>query len=163
MLFRSLRSRALWSTALTVSLLTGCGGGGGGGGTGGGSGPIPTPSSAPTVAPNSPIQHIIVVVQENRTPDQLFQAFPGADTQSYGYNHLGEKVALKEVPLQEPLTPGNYYKNFVQECNGTGSDPTANCQMNGFDIPTIEGNHLPTYVYQYINPNDIQPYWTLAK
>jgi phospholipase C len=94
---------------------------------------VPTP--VPTVAPTSPIRHIIVVVQENRTPDQLFQAFPGADTQSYGYDHNGNKIPLKEVPLQEKLTPGNYYINWTQDCNGTGSNPTANRQMNGFDTP----------------------------
>jgi phospholipase C len=159
MLFCSSRSRSLWSTALAVSLLTACGGGGGGGG--GGSAPVPTPM--PTVAPTSPIQHVIVVIQENRTPDQLFQAFPGANTQSYGYDHNGNKISLREVPLQEKFTPGNYYINWTQDCNGTGSNPPANCQMNGFDIPWIEGHPNPKYVYQYVNPADIQPYWTLAK
>jgi phospholipase C len=143
---------------LAAALLAGCGGGS----SGGGSGPSTVPTTAPTIAPTSPIQHIIVVVQENRTPDQLFQAFPGADTQSYGYDHNGNKVPLREVPLEEPLTPGNYYTNFTQDCNGTGSHPTANCQMNGFDRPPVEG-HYGTYVYQYINPADIQPYWQLAK
>jgi hypothetical protein len=102
------------------------------------------------------------VIQENRTPDQLFQAFPGANTQSYGYDHNGNKIPLRRVPLRELLTPGNYYTNWKQDCNGTGSNPAANCQMNGFDIPPVEG-HYNDYVYQYVNPADIQPYWTLAK
>jgi phospholipase C len=157
MQFYSSRFRALWAAAVAASLLTACGGGGGGG-----TSTVPNPSAAPTAAPTSPIQHIIVVIQENRTPDQLFQAFPGANTQSYGYDHNGNKIMLKRVPLQELLTPGNYYINFKEDCNGLGSNPTANCQMNGFDIPPVEGQRND-YVYQYVNPADIQPYWTLAK
>ncbi len=66
------------------------------------------PSPSPTSNPAQPIQHIVLMIQENRTPDQLFQAFPGANTQAYGYEHTGKKVMLRKVPLLEVSTPGNY-------------------------------------------------------
>ena len=51
----------------------------------------------------SSFSHIIVLVQENRTPDNLFQGLCGQqgnfcpnpyDLQNYGYNHLSHKVML---------------------------------------------------------------------
>jgi phospholipase C len=36
------------------------------------------------------IQHVIIVIQENRSVDNLFQGLPGADTRSYGYTTTGE-------------------------------------------------------------------------
>lgn len=39
------------------------------------------------------IKHVIVVVQENRTVDNLFQGFPGADTVSFGVSR-GQKKTL---------------------------------------------------------------------
>jgi phospholipase C len=35
--------------------------------------------------------------------------------------------------------------------------------MNGFDLPLLNGYPQGNHVYQYINPGDIVPYWTLAK
>jgi phospholipase C len=149
-------------TVLASVLLSACGGGGGGGNsTGGGGGVVPTP--VPTVAPTGPIQHIIIVIQENRTPDQLFQAFPGANTQSYGYDHTGKRVSLRKVPLREIQTPSNYYVDFADDCNSKVGVPGKECQMNGFDIPPIEGHPPGAYTYQYVNPNDVVPYWSMAK
>ena len=34
--------------------------------------------------------------------------------------------------------------------------------MDGFNIPKVEGNP-GTYVYQYVNPADVKPYWDLGK
>ncbi|MBV8197913.1 MAG: hypothetical protein JO263_07245 [Candidatus Eremiobacteraeota bacterium] len=45
------------------------------------------------------IKHVVFIVQENRSFDNLFQGYPGADTQSYGYTHKGEKVNLSPVSL----------------------------------------------------------------
>jgi phospholipase C len=152
------RRRCIPAAVLAGALLSACGGSGGGGSNV----PNPVPSTTATPNPAQKIQHIVIMIQENRTPDQLFQAFPNADTQSFGYDHNGNKIALRKVPLRESLTPGNYYNDFIEDCNGAGSIPNAHCQMNGFDIPPVEGQRND-YVYQYINPADIQPYWTLAK
>lgn len=42
---------------------------------------------------SGPITKIFVIVQENRTVDNLFQNFPGAHTQPYGYNG-SKKITL---------------------------------------------------------------------
>lgn len=51
------------------------------------------------------LQHIVVIVQENRTVDNLFQKLPGADTQSFGVDSHGRTVQLKPVSLAIPWDP----------------------------------------------------------
>src|ERR1035441_3123979 len=51
-------------------------------------------SSIPTApAPPGPIQHIVVIMQENRSFDNLFHGFPGADSAQTGLDQ-GVAVAL---------------------------------------------------------------------
>src|SRR5207244_8381232 len=51
----------------------------------------------------TPIQHVIVVVQENRTTDNLFQdqnlINAGADIQNYGVNSSGQRIPLSQIDL----------------------------------------------------------------
>src|SRR6202035_157044 len=59
----------------------------------------------------TPIKHVVYIIQENRTPDNLFQAlltWPGINPANYdiassGKNSLGQTIALAPVPL------GNHY------------------------------------------------------
>ncbi|MBV9233120.1 MAG: hypothetical protein JO030_03690, partial [Candidatus Eremiobacteraeota bacterium] len=46
------------------------------------------------------IKHVIVIVQENRSFNNLFYGFPGAATAKYGYDERGHKIALKPVGLE---------------------------------------------------------------
>ncbi len=60
----------------------------------------------------SPIRHVIVLVQENRTFDNLFASsivahggpFPGANT-SQTATVDGKRIALKPVPFENPARP----------------------------------------------------------
>src|ERR1700689_4167347 len=89
-----------------VLAASGCGGGGGSGG--GGSGPpVVTPTQQPTTPPLTiprpgQIQHVVIIVQENRSFDNLFHAFPNADTASSGLRSNGETVPLYSLPLSAP-------------------------------------------------------------
>ena len=62
---------------------------------------------------STPIQHVVVIMQENRSFDHLFNGFPGADTVSSGMNQ-GVVVPLTVTPLGTVATPtftpvpGNY-------------------------------------------------------
>jgi hypothetical protein len=44
-------------------------------------------------------QHVIVIFQENRTPDNLFHGLPNADIANSGVNSLGNVIPLTVVPL----------------------------------------------------------------
>ncbi len=78
------------------------------------------------------IQHVVIVIQENRSLDNLFQGFPGADTQSYGYDPSGNKIALQPIPFETEWDVGHSSASFFAACNGKGSFPGTDCQMNGF-------------------------------
>ncbi|MBV9333010.1 MAG: hypothetical protein JO146_03305, partial [Candidatus Eremiobacteraeota bacterium] len=46
------------------------------------------------------IKHVVIVVQENRSFNNLFMGFPGAKTSKYGYDSYGQRIKLKPVPLE---------------------------------------------------------------
>src|SRR6185437_16876102 len=117
----------------------------------------PTPSEAP---PHSPahIQHLIIAIQENRTFDNFFATFPGADGTATGLTHNGKRVALKAVGLGG-LDLDHTWKGYQIEYDGG--------KMDGFDLIHLGawGGGAPAgdYAYQYVKPSDIAPYWTMAK
>src|SRR5579864_8568676 len=61
----------------------------------------------------TPITHVVVIIQENRSFDNLFQGFPGANTQNFGLNHLGQQVPLQQVPINQHFDPAHYHPTFV--------------------------------------------------
>ena len=122
------------AVATCAFALSACGGGSGGGGS--------SVLAPPTATPGPPgkrypqIDHVVIIVQENRSVDNLFQGFPGADTQSYGLNRQGEKIALLPVKLEAPFDFEHDSTTFLSACDGRGSYPGTNCGMNGFDAGT---------------------------
>jgi len=98
--------------------------------------------------------HVVIVVQENRTFDNLFATFPGADGTTIGKTHDGT-LPLRKADLTSGVAPNNGYKPYWLEDYNHG-------EMNGFDLVPI-GRTPGTYVYQYVNPAQIAPYWQLAQ
>ncbi len=138
--------RRLLLTALLVASASACGGGGG------------ASSSAPFLPPppakkGNHFTHIVILIQENRTFDNLFATFPGADGTTIGKTHNGT-MRLRESNLESPISPNNGHAFWVRDYN--------HGRMNGFDQVPI-GKTPGTYVYQYVNPGQIRPYWDLAK
>ena len=46
------------------------------------------------------IQHVVIIVQENRSFNNLFYGFKGAKTAKYGYDTTGDKIALESVGVE---------------------------------------------------------------
>jgi phospholipase C len=121
----------------------------------------------------SPIQHVVMIVQENRSFDNLFAGFPGANGKLYGYEKvkskgkwIDKKVALKEqslLPKPKNEDIGHCYYSFSTSYDGG--------KMDGFDLEPLNycprdwggGVNAKTYPYQYVNPTDIVPYWDMAQ
>jgi phospholipase C len=119
----------------------------------------PTPSPSPSASPvaGSPIRHVIVVLQENRTFDNIFHGYKGADYASSGPTSTGKIVPLRPVHLMTPWDPSHQYGDWITEYNGGA--------MNGFDKDTIDygGGAPKDFTYSYALRSDVQPYWDLAK
>jgi phospholipase C len=121
-------------------------------------------------------QHVIVVVQENRTMDNLFQGLCGPkrtfcpnpyDLQDFGFNSLGKKVLLTQFPLASYYTPLHDHPSFAALCDLDRQ--TQECRMNGadkiichFDGPGRRIRKAPNCSFAYVDPADIQPYFTLV-
>ena len=101
-------------------------------------------SAALTPAPATPIRHIVVIMQENRSFDHLFHGFPGADTASSGMLH-GVRVPLKPTPLG----------------GGPDLDHTHTGWWHQWDHGRMD-NFGPN-AYTYVDPAEAAPYWTLAR
>ncbi len=73
-------------------------------------------SAATTATPppfSSKIQHVVVIIQENRSFDNLFNGFPGADTAQSGINSQGQTIPLAQVPLELQHDPAHNHTSFV--------------------------------------------------
>lgn len=115
------------------------------------------------------IQHVVIVIQENRSFDNLFQGYPGADTKSFGYDSTGKKEKLIQVPLEADWDVEHDSAGFLAACNGTGSYPGTDCQMNGFDKEGVncnQGSYAPCPdkhpMYAYVPHGETQPYFDMA-
>lgn len=125
--------------------------------------PTPDPSAtpSPTASPASLIQHVVIIIQENRSVDNLFQGFPGANTQSWGLNLNGKHISLKPVNLDANYDPNHTHTSFLNECNKNAS---GTCQMNGWKQETCGGGTCPDPgAYGYVPQAQAQPYWNLAQ
>ncbi len=116
------------------------------------------------------ISHIIIIIQENRTVDNLFQGLPGAYTQSYGYLSSGKKIALRQVRLETKWDIDHSLAEFLLACNGTGSYPGTDCQMNGFNQEGVQcgtSGYPPCPIvhpqYAYVPPSETGPYFQMAQ
>jgi phospholipase C len=117
------------------------------------------------------VQHVVVIFQENRTPDNLFQdpvlISRGADIASSGLNSTGQTIPLSPIDLGTTgSNPQNYdlsHANaaFVAMYDGGKMDganlipcsPAANCPPNAHPNPQ----------FMYVTPADVQPYFALAE
>lgn len=120
-------------------------------------------SSLTDAARHSPITHVVLIVQENRTFNNFFATFPGADgtttaTAAKDTNcHIDESrtVRLRKRGLVEPTTLNHLYQAYRTARDGG--------KMDGFDEITDKGGNACMYPYQYVDPSQIRPYWDLAK
>jgi phospholipase C len=100
----------------------------------------------------SPIQHIIFIVQENRTPDNLFQHLPNADISKTGVDYNGKTVKLHAVSLAAPWDLSHGRQAFIDDYN--------HGKMDGFNkkLPE-EFNKRP---FGYVPRSQAQPYLDMA-
>ena len=87
---------------------------------------ILTPSPAvpaDTVSPiaGSPIDHIVIIMQENRTFDNLFNGFPGADSVQSGISN-GMVVPLTPIRLDDKADPDHSHKQWWRAWNYDSMD-----------------------------------------
>jgi phospholipase C len=157
----------LWSLTLFAAFagIAGCSTSGQSGVAGAGFQVLPV--QAKHAAAARKIQHVIIIIQENRSFDDLFATFPGADGAKTGLAKCAVStkcpkgntiVRLKEVQLGNFDLPHSH-GNFLTEYDGGKMDGFNQVDLGG----TGQDGPAGLYAYQYVKPDQIKPYWTMAK
>ena len=114
---------------------------------------------------SSPISHVIVVVQENRSFDNLFATFPGARGATRGK----EKVKKHGQYVDKWLTlkPQPLAINYdLSHCRASYLNDWDNGKMDGFNTTALNacgaGPPDGARPYHYVTPSEIAPYWDIA-
>lgn len=118
--------------------------------------------------PIDKIEHVVIIVQENRSLNNLFLGYPHAGTSAYGLDTSNKKVKLLPEPLDQPWDQAHNYQSFIDACNGTGKLPGTDCQMNGFNLvtctPGTGSKSCPkNSAYSYVPRAQVKPYWDIAQ
>jgi phospholipase C len=118
--------------------------------------------------PSSPIQHVVIMVQENRTFNDFFATYPGADGTTTGQAVpnsncsppiSGGAIPLTKSPLLVTKDMNHSYKSgYAVAYDGAKMDAFDNIKFNGGAGPPE--CYAP---YQYTDPSQIQAYWDLAE
>lgn len=109
----------------------------------------------------SKIHHIVIIVQENRTTNNLFNGLPGADTVRVGENSLGKHVPLRPQLLTAPYDVSHSHHAFTTEYSAG--------QLNGFnqvESHCSEQSRCPpadTRAYAYVPEDEVEPYFVMAE
>jgi phospholipase C len=105
--------------------------------------------------PGSPIRHVVFIIQENRSFDDLFQGYPGADTQAWGYDSKGRKIKLHPIGLQAHYDIDHSSAAFFAAYDGG--------KMDGFDLESVNGTYGRDPTYGFVPPDESKPYFEIAR
>jgi phospholipase C len=100
------------------------------------------------------IKHVVIVIQENRSVDNLFNGFPGADTVRIGERRIGP-VNLEPVDLGYPADVDHQHKAWLTEYD--------NGRMDGFADVMTTPKQPDEFPYAYVPERQVEPYWVMAK
>jgi phospholipase C len=99
------------------------------------------------------------VIQENRTFNDLFATFPGAIGTTTGKMRVDgsdKTIALEKVDLYDKVTLRHTYPAYKTAYRDGN--------MDAFNLIHYgpAGRTEGTHPYQYVDPSQLQPYWTMA-
>ena len=122
------------------------------------------PPAAPHGPPQrTPIRHVVFVVQENRSFNNLFAGYPGAETADHGYDRAGREIRLQPIRLDTVWDIDHSSTAFFAACDGRGSLPGTDCTMDGWNDERVWQGAPPNAPYAYVPHDEIAPYWDIAR
>jgi phospholipase C len=120
-------------------------------------GATPTPTATVTGTPvvPDPIQHIVILIKENKSFDNYFGTFPGADGATVAQTSDGRTIPLIHTPdrlLVDIGHAGDSARMAVDAGKMDGFDKLEGAIQNGQDLALSQ-----------VSQQDIPNYWTYAK
>jgi len=110
----------------------------------------PARFDAGSVKTRWPIKHVVFLIKENRTFDNLFATFPGANGQTWGMDH-GTRRPLTRGPDQLPVDIEHCYECSLEAYDGG--------KMDGFNRDAASNR----FAYSRLYPDQLPNYWHWAK
>jgi phospholipase C len=104
-------------------------------------------------SPGQYIKHVVVIIQENRSFENFFAGFPGANAPTYGFavvRHHRVKVPLHETTFETNRNLPHTWQAGIRGWNKG--------KMNGF-----QSDHGHFLAYTYMDHPEIAPYWAMAR
>ncbi len=105
--------------------------------------------ATPAIDTRWPIKRVIYLFMENRSFDNLFGKYPGANGTTVGVKH-GQEVPLIRSPEWLPGDLPHDRAAHLSSMNGG--------MLDGFDL----GVYGPVYAYSQFDPDQVPSYWALA-
>jgi phospholipase C len=107
------------------------------------------------------IQHVVIIFQENRTPDNLFHGLSGADIANSGTNSAGQTIPLTATSLVTNYDLNHNHGSFVKMYDGGRMDGAnrvgVSCAAGATGCPPANPQ------FKYVNPSEVAPYFALAE
>jgi phospholipase C len=107
------------------------------------------------------IKHVVIVVQENRSFDNLFRSYPNAASSASGLSNCANvpsPSALAPLSLASGVDPDHYWGISLTAWDGG--------KMDGFcNNPSTAAIGRPAAPYSYVpnTRNEAGPYWSMAR
>lgn len=111
--------------------------------------------------PPQKLHHVVIIFQENRTPDNLFHGLPNADIADNGINSHSEIIPLAPADLAGPYDLDHSHPSFLAYYD--------NGKMDGADtrrvgcVKRAGSCPPPNPQYVYVPPAEVTPYFDLAE
>jgi phospholipase C len=118
-------------------------------------------AASPTLLGKGKIRHVVIIFQENRTVDNLFDGLPGADTVRGGKNSHGQVVKLQPVSLTAPYDISHKHNAFTTEYDDgklDGFNNVASLCKKGARCPAPD-----VRAYGYVPRREVEPYFRMAE
>ncbi len=150
-------------TAATGNGEPGGGDGNGGGGTG--------PTGGQTIVPGqTPIEHVVFVIKENRTFNNYFATYPGAEGATEGGTIRCDESGCRDGPVVQLTRGPDVYPHDLTHCFRCGLVAINDGKMNGYNrmngvIPQSENADLygaDMTGYSYLDRSGVPNYWAYA-
>jgi len=101
------------------------------------------------------IQHVVYIIQENRSFNNLFVGFKGARTQNYGYDTNFNKIPLHAQSIKSGWDIDHSYNGFAAAWN--------NGAINGWNNEYACCGQPKNFAYAYAPRSETKTYWDMAK
>jgi phospholipase C len=146
-------------------------GAGDGSGTGPDAGTGASGSTGPGIVPGqTPIEHVVFIVKENRTFDNYFATYPGAEGATEGGTIACDEDGCEDGPVVELTEGPDVYPHDLTHCFRCGLVAINGGKMNGYNrmngvIPQSTNADLygaDMTGYSYLDRDTIPNYWAYA-